>query len=57
MTNGKGFVGTRDEEIAITEGDTALIAAGEVHRHGANQREDFSHISLQTAHCTTDVVE
>ena len=56
-TSGKGFVGTRDEEIAITTGDTALIPAGEVHRHGANHGEDFSHISLQTAHCTTEVLE
>ena len=56
MTNGNGFVGTRDEETEITEGDMALIPAGEVHRHGANHGEDFSHISLQTAHCTTDVV-
>ena len=57
VTNGKGFVGTRDEEVAITEGDTALIPAGEEHRHGANHGEDFSHISLQTAQCTTEVLE
>ncbi len=50
-------MGTRDEEIDVTEGDTALIPAGEVHRHGANDGEDFSHISLQTAHCTTEVLE
>ena len=56
-TSGKGFVGTRDEEIEFTTGDTALIPAGEVHRHGANHGEDFSHISLQTAHCTTEVLE
>ena len=57
VTSGKGFVGTRDENVEITEGDTAHIPAGEVHRHGAADGEDFSHISLQTAQCVTEVVE
>lgn len=57
VTKGTGLVGTRDEEVEITEGDTALIPAGEEHRHGANDQSDFSHISLQTAECTTEVLE
>ena len=57
VTSGKGFVGTRDENVEITEGDTALIPAGEVHRHGARDEADFSHISLQTGQCVTEVVD
>ena len=57
VTSGKGFVGTRDESVEISEGDTAHIPAGEVHRHGAADGENFSHISLQTAQCVTEVVE
>jgi quercetin dioxygenase-like cupin family protein len=57
VTRGSGLVGTRDQEVEITEGDTALIPAGEEHRHGANDDSAFSHISLQTAGCTTDVMD
>jgi quercetin dioxygenase-like cupin family protein len=57
VTSGTGLVGTRDQEVEITEGDTALIPAGEEHRHGATDQSDFSHISLQTAGCTTEVLE
>ncbi len=56
VTSGAGLVGTRDEEVEINEGDTALIPAGEEHRHGATDGSDFSHISLQTAGCTTEVL-
>jgi quercetin dioxygenase-like cupin family protein len=57
VTSGAGFVGTRDENVEIAEGDTALIPEGEVHRHGAVDGADFSHISLQTGQCVTEVVE
>ena len=36
VTNGKGFVGTCDEEIAITEGDTASDPGG----RGASPRRE-----------------
>ena len=57
VTKGTGLVGTRNEEVEIIEGDTALIPAGEEHRHGATDESEFSHISLQTAECTTEVME
>lgn len=57
VTSGTGIVGTRDREVEISEGDTAFIPAGEVHRHGATDTAEFSHISLQTAECTTEVLE
>lgn len=57
VTKGTGLVGTRDEEVEIVVGDTALIPAGEEHRHGASDESIFSHISLQTAGCTTEVLE
>lgn len=56
-TRGVGMVGTRDAEMEICEGDTAFIPAGEVHRHGAKDAGEFSHISLQTGECVTEVVE
>ena len=56
-TEGTGMVGTRDGDVEISAGDTAFIPAGEEHRHGANEKGPFSHISLQTATCQTEVIE
>ena len=46
VTSGTGIVASEEEEITITDGDTAFIPAGEKHWHGAADGHDFSHISL-----------
>lgn len=56
-TEGTGMVGTRQGDVEISAGDTAFIPAGEEHRHGANGKGPFSHISLQTAACQSEVIE
>lgn len=45
-TKGKGIVATETEEVIVSEGDTALIPAGEKHWHGATQDSEFAHITL-----------
>ena len=44
--SGKGYVVNETEKIEMEAGDTALIPAGEKHWHGAQDGQDFSHISL-----------
>ncbi len=46
VTKGTGIVATEEEEINVTEGDTAFIPSGEKHWHGAADGHDFTHISL-----------
>ena len=47
VTEGKGIVATRDEEVVITPGSTVYIAPGEVHWHGATDDSSMSHIAIQ----------
>ena len=56
-TDGTGIVADEDQEIEIKPGDTAWIPAGEKHWHGATPDSSFSHISLQTADSTTEILE
>ncbi len=55
VTGGTGYVATESERIEITEGDAALIPAGEKHWHGATDTSDFSHISLTAPDSQTEV--
>ena len=56
-TDGTGIVADEEKEIEIKPGDTAWIPAGEKHWHGATPDSSFSHISLQTADSTTEILE
>jgi len=49
ILNGKGIVATKDEERAVTVGDTVLIPAGELHWHGATTDSVFSHLYITKA--------
>ncbi|MDA0770974.1 MAG: hypothetical protein BZY79_06160 [SAR202 cluster bacterium Casp-Chloro-G4] len=44
--SGKGYVVNESEQVKFEQGDTAVIPAGEKHWHGAQDGQDFSHISL-----------
>ncbi len=44
VTSGKGIIATEKEEKMITEGDVAIIPAGEKHWHGATEDSEFAHI-------------
>ncbi len=44
--SGKGYVVNETETVEFEAGDTAVIPAGEKHWHGAQDGQDFSHISL-----------
>lgn len=44
VTSGKGIIATEKEEKMITEGDVAIIPAGEKHWHGATKDSEFAHI-------------
>ena len=57
VTEGAGIVATEQQEVRVTQGDTAWIPAGEKHWHGATPDSDFSHISLQAAGSTTTVFD
>ncbi len=46
VTRGKGFVETEQERHEISEGDVVFAPAGEKHRHGAVDGNDFTHISI-----------
>ena len=45
------------EEVEVTEGDTALIPAGEKHWHGATADSDFAHISLTSPDSQTEMFD
>ena len=45
VTEGTGIVATRDEEVTVTEGDVAIIPAGEDHWHGSRETA-MSHITI-----------
>ena len=57
VTEGAGIVADERQEIEIKPGDTAWIPAGERHWHGATPDSSFTHISLQTADSTTEILE
>ena len=44
--SGNGYVANESQQLEMESGDTALIPAGEKHWHGAQDGQDFSHISL-----------
>jgi quercetin dioxygenase-like cupin family protein len=46
VTKGKGFVETEQERKELSEGDFVFAPAGEKHRHGAVDGNDFTHISI-----------
>lgn len=55
VTKGTGYVATETEQIEISEGDTALIPAGEKHWHGAGDSVEFSHIALTRPDSQTEI--
>jgi quercetin dioxygenase-like cupin family protein len=57
VTEGAGIVADESQEIEIKPGDTAWIPAGEKHWHGAGPDSSLTHISLQTADSTTEILE
>lgn len=55
ITEGEGYVATRDERHEVRPGDVAFIPAGEPHWHGAKEGRDLVHWSI-TARARTTVV-
>ncbi len=47
VTEGKGIVATRSEEVTVTPGTCIFIEPGEVHWHGAADDSSFSHLAIQ----------
>jgi quercetin dioxygenase-like cupin family protein len=47
VTEGKGIVATRSEEVTVTPGTCVYIEPGEVHWHGATKDSSFSHLAIQ----------
>ena len=46
VTKGEGFVATEKKKYPIKKGDIVLIPAGEVHKHGAREGKNFTHIAI-----------
>ncbi len=57
VTEGQGFVATKDKEFKVKEGDVIWTPAGEVHRHGAVKGYKFTHISITKAKTKLTQVE
>lgn len=55
ITEGQGYVATRDERREVSAGDVAFIPAGEPHWHGAREGHDLTHWSI-TARARTTIV-
>jgi len=55
ITEGRGYVATKDERRDVSPGDVAFIPAGEPHWHGAVPGHDLTHWSI-TARAKTTVV-
>ena len=55
ITEGEGYVATRDEQHEVRPGDVAFIPANEPHWHGAKEGHDLTHWSI-TARARTTVV-
>lgn len=52
ITEGKGLVGTEDEEIVVTPGMVVFFPAGEKHFHGATADSPVSHLTIAPPHKT-----
>ena len=52
ITEGKGLVGTENEEIVVTPGTIVYFPAGENHWHGATKDSSFAHVSIAPPHKT-----
>jgi len=50
VIHGRGIVETKNQSFAVQEGDVIWTSAGEIHRHGASDDSDFTHISITKAH-------
>jgi quercetin dioxygenase-like cupin family protein len=46
VVDGRGLVGTRDEQHEVHPGDVVFIPAGEWHFHGATEESAMSHVSI-----------
>ena len=46
VTEGKGIVATKDEEVVVTPGMVIYIPPDEVHWHGATEESSFAHLSI-----------
>lgn len=46
VTEGKGIVATREEEIVVTPGTMVYFPPGEEHWHGATDDSSFAHFSI-----------
>ena len=57
VTEGSGIVADESGEVEINPGDAAYIPAGERHWHGAGPDSALTHISLQSADSTTEILE
>lgn len=49
VTEGQGFVETKEQKVEVREGDVIWAPAGEVHRHGAIPGHKCTHISVTRA--------
>jgi quercetin dioxygenase-like cupin family protein len=47
VTDGKGIVATKEEEVTVTPGMVIYIEPGEVHWHGATDDSSFTHLAIQ----------
>lgn len=47
-TSGEGFVATDSETLKLRTGDVAFIEKDTPHWHGANAKQDFTHLSILT---------
>ncbi|MFC1921342.1 cupin domain-containing protein [Chloroflexota bacterium] len=52
ITEGKGMVGTEDEEVVVTPGMVVFFPAGEKHFHGATADTPVSHLTIAPPHKT-----
>ena len=49
VTEGKGLIATRSQEVIVKPGDCIFIPPGEDHWHGATEDSSFSHLAIQKA--------
>ena len=57
VTEGTGTVATRGESVVVSEGDVAIIPAGEDHWHGAPDATAMSHITITVKGSQTEQTE
>ena len=46
VTEGKGIVATKDEEVVVTPGMVIYLPPDEVHMHGATEDSSFAHLTI-----------